>query len=44
MSVLKELQSALACFGNMICVRNMVVNIILELVFVEVWEQMFVFA
>lgn len=43
MGILKDLQSALTSFGNMMCEREMVVNIILEIFRLEVWRQVFVF-
>lgn len=42
--VLKDLQSALTSFGNMMCERDMVVNIVLEMFHIGVWGRVFVFS
>lgn len=44
MGVLKGLQSVLTSFGNTMCEKEMVVNIILEMFRVGVWGRVFVFA
>lgn len=44
MCVLKELQSVLASFGNMLYEREVLVNIILEMFPFKVWGRMFGFA
>lgn len=43
MGVLKDPQSALTSFGNIMCEREMVVHIILDMFCLKIWGQMFVF-